>query len=78
MCSIDGSDGAAAAHEVACVAGEPMYRDPSTGAWTMTERYLRERGSCCGEGCRHCPYAGTAAEHPSRAHNLGRKPRGSQ
>ena len=22
----------------------------------MTEKYLRERGWCCGNGCLHCPY----------------------
>jgi|TARA_R110001583_G_scaffold4356_10_gene25362 hypothetical protein len=22
----------------------------------MTERYHLKRGSCCGSGCRHCPF----------------------
>ena len=22
----------------------------------MTEKYLKERGYCCGNGCKHCPY----------------------
>jgi hypothetical protein len=22
----------------------------------MTEKYHLERGYCCGNGCRHCPY----------------------
>ena len=22
----------------------------------FTEKYLKERGYCCGNGCRHCPY----------------------
>jgi hypothetical protein len=22
----------------------------------MTESYHRRRGTCCGNGCRHCPY----------------------
>lgn len=22
----------------------------------MTEKYLKERGWCCGNGCLHCPY----------------------
>jgi hypothetical protein len=26
------------------------------GVIVMTERYLIERGYCCGNGCRHCPY----------------------
>ena len=26
------------------------------GYRVMTETYHRRRGSCCGNGCRHCPY----------------------
>lgn len=26
------------------------------GLYVFTEKYLRERGYCCGSGCRHCPY----------------------
>jgi Family of unknown function (DUF5522) len=26
----------------------------------LTARYLADRGWCCGNGCRHCPY--TVAE----------------
>jgi hypothetical protein len=26
------------------------------GNVVFTERYLSSRGSCCGYGCRHCPY----------------------
>jgi hypothetical protein len=22
----------------------------------FTEHFLRQRGYCCGSGCRHCPY----------------------
>ena len=22
----------------------------------MTEKFLRNRGYCCGNGCKHCPY----------------------
>ncbi|MCB0359511.1 MAG: hypothetical protein KDD44_07735 [Bdellovibrionales bacterium] len=44
------------AHEDACRAGLRTYVDPLTGYEVMTERFLRERGHCCGSGCRHCPY----------------------
>ncbi len=71
----DGGDGVQAIHDAACVAVLPMYRDPGTGLWTMTAWALRNRGFCCGEGCRHCPYADSAAEHPERARNLVRKRR---
>lgn len=26
------------------------------GLYVFTEHYLKERGYCCGSGCRHCPY----------------------
>ena len=26
------------------------------GLLVFTEYYLRERGYCCTNGCRHCPY----------------------
>jgi hypothetical protein len=26
------------------------------GRWVFTARFLRERGYCCKNGCRHCPY----------------------
>ena len=62
-----------AVHDQACASGESMYCDPATGLWTLTADALRDRGFCCGEGCRHCPWADTSAEHPNRANNLRRK-----
>lgn len=26
------------------------------GLMVLTEHYLLKRGTCCGNGCRHCPY----------------------
>lgn len=26
------------------------------GFWVFTAKYHLDRGSCCGSGCRHCPY----------------------
>ena len=26
------------------------------GQIIMTEQYLTKRGTCCGSGCRHCPF----------------------
>ncbi len=36
------------------VEGEDYYFE--NGLLVMTAKYLRERGYCCGNGCRHCPY----------------------
>jgi hypothetical protein len=44
------------AHERAMDAGEPGYADPRTGLFVMTADFLSERGYCCDQGCRHCPY----------------------
>ena len=45
-----------AAHDAAVAAGEPGYTDPDSGLFVLTDAYLRDRGYCCGNGCRHCPY----------------------
>lgn len=26
------------------------------GLFVFTAKYLRDRGYCCGSGCKHCPY----------------------
>lgn len=43
-------------HEEACKLKKDGYLDPDTGAYVFTEYYLKSRGFCCGNGCRHCPY----------------------
>eukprot|EP00850_Spirogloea_muscicola_P023641 SM000374S13837 [mRNA] locus=s374:60548:65025:+ [translate_table: standard] len=44
------------AHKAACRAGSATYTDPKSGFAVFTERALQERGVCCGNRCRHCPY----------------------
>ncbi len=44
------------AHHDAVVAGEAGYFDPGTGLFVQTAATLWDRGSCCQQGCRHCPY----------------------
>lgn len=44
------------AHDEAVLRGEPSYRDPATGLTVLTVVTHRERGTCCGSGCRHCPW----------------------
>ncbi len=43
-------------HERACARGELEYRDPLTGYTVFTRVKHLQRGTCCGSGCRHCPY----------------------
>ncbi|MGW0433187.1 DUF5522 domain-containing protein [Micromonospora sp. NPDC003197] len=44
------------AHAAALAAGEAGYPDPDTGLFVLTAGFLARRGTCCGRGCRHCPY----------------------
>ena len=45
-----------AAHDRAVASGAPTYIDPDSGYSVFTAVALRERGACCGNGCRHCPF----------------------
>ena len=44
-------------HEEACQKGLKTYLDPETGYQVFTAIAHKERGRCCGSGCRHCPYS---------------------
>jgi hypothetical protein len=37
--------------------GLDFYFD--NGLMVLTARFLRKRGYCCGNDCRHCPYEGS-------------------
>jgi hypothetical protein len=43
-------------HDEAVARGQLLYRDPRTGLYVMTAKALKERGYCCENGCRHCPF----------------------
>ena len=45
-----------AAHDAAVSAGLTEYTDPKTGFSVMTEPFLKAKGFCCKNDCRHCPY----------------------
>ena len=45
-----------AAHAAALAAGDAGYLDPASGLFVLTAGFLAARGTCCGRGCRHCPY----------------------
>jgi len=36
------------------------------GLMVLTEKYHRDRGYCCGNGCRHCPFNYEAVPEPRR------------
>lgn len=44
------------AHAEAITMGEECYDDPETGYLVFTEGFHLKRGTCCGSGCRHCPF----------------------
>lgn len=44
------------AHRAALDNGDAGYLDPASGLFVLTAAYLADRGTCCGRGCRHCPY----------------------
>ena len=46
-----------AAHDAALEHGEDGYVDPVSGWWVFSAAHLLDRGDCCANGCRHCPYA---------------------
>lgn len=60
------------AHAEALSAGQPHYRDPTTGYRVFTEIGLEARGECCGCGCRHCPWAHEAVAMSERAQRIVR------
>ena len=45
------------------------------GLMVLTEKYHRERGYCCGNGCRHCPYDYKNVPEPRRAKLLAERGR---
>lgn len=45
-----------AAHAAALAADQSGYVDPESGLFVLTAGFLARRGTCCGRGCRHCPY----------------------
>ena len=47
------------------VEGEDYYLDEK-GLLVFTEKYLSQRGTCCGNGCRHCPYEYKNVLEPTR------------
>ncbi|KAJ2846978.1 hypothetical protein J3B02_004274 [Coemansia erecta] len=53
-------------HEEALRNSERSYIDPATGYTAFTELSHLDRGYCCGNKCRHCPYNFENVGHPER------------
>lgn len=43
------------------------------GLMVLTEKYHRERGYCCGNGCRHCPFDYQNVPEPRRSKLRGQQ-----
>jgi hypothetical protein len=54
------------------VEGEDFYYDEN-GLFVMTERYHLERGFCCGNGCKHCPYQYSNVPEPLKTKLLKKR-----
>ena len=61
-------------HAAACARGSHTYRDPTTGYSCFTKLAHLDRGYCCGNGCRHCPYGHFNVRDPSRKSNRIQEP----
>jgi hypothetical protein len=48
------------------IEGEDYYVNES-GLVVFTAKYLLERGYCCGNGCKHCPFDYEAVPEPKRS-----------
>jgi hypothetical protein len=48
------------------IEGQDFYYTPE-GYMVLTERYHLERGYCCGNGCRHCPFDYDCVPEPKRS-----------
>lgn len=43
------------------------------GLFVFTEAYHLQRGYCCGNGCKHCPYDYEKVPEPKRSKLLAKK-----
>ncbi|KAI8853719.1 hypothetical protein BC829DRAFT_381998 [Chytridium lagenaria] len=55
-----------AVHDAAVKDSKEVYTDPATGYTVFTELSHLKRGYCCGNTCRHCPFAYENVGKPDR------------
>jgi len=51
------------------VEGEDFYYTEE-GLFVMTGKYHLDRGFCCGNGCKHCPYKYENVQEPKKSELL--------
>jgi hypothetical protein len=51
------------------IEGEDFYYNEA-GYMVLTAKFHLERGHCCGNGCRHCPYDYKNVPEPKRSQLL--------
>eukprot|EP00668_Euglena_longa_P035705 GGOE01045876.1.p1 GENE.GGOE01045876.1~~GGOE01045876.1.p1 ORF type:complete len:376 (-),score=97.55 GGOE01045876.1:208-1278(-) len=61
-------------HQAACNSGQTTYCDPATGYTVFTKLNHLQRGYCCGNGCRHCPFGHLNVKDPARRGNHIQEP----
>jgi len=49
------------------------YYINENGLIVLTEKYHLERGYCCGNGCKHCPYKYENVPEPKKTYLLKQK-----
>ncbi|MFN8291619.1 MAG: DUF5522 domain-containing protein [Chitinophagaceae bacterium] len=49
------------------------YYINEAGYVVLTEKYHLEKGYCCGNGCRHCPYGYENVPEPRKSELLSEK-----
>ena len=59
------------------VEGEDYYYNEQ-GYIVLTEKYHLQRGNCCGNGCKHCPYDYINVTEPKRSELLSLRTDGNQ
>jgi hypothetical protein len=52
--------------------GEDFYFNEQ-GFMVLTEKYHLARGTCCGNGCRHCPFDYEKVPEPRRSELLEKR-----
>jgi hypothetical protein len=57
------------------IEGKDFYYN-NEGFIVMTEKYHLERGFCCGNGCKHCPYNYENVPEPKKSQLLNKMEHG--